>query len=419
MVVYFDIITKTIKRGNLKPFLKLTDKVFNYAKFVSTATVNVTSNATKATQTLKSWDEIPGPSKLPIISSLHHFLPLGSLYNLSGYSLMDKLYKTYGPIVKLPGIFGAQTYVMLFDTESIGNILRNENYLPKRPGFISLEHYRKVYKKKKGEIIPEITGLGSDHGEAWKKLRSIVNPILMQPKTIKLYAATTDEVACEVVERIKSARDDNGLLKNDLGHEMALWSMETIALVTLGGRLNCFDPNLPADSPVKKLIYYAHEAFASVDKLDLRPNLWKLYPTKLYKKTMRVLQELEDVNKYFIQEAINRLKTETKSDKEKGMLEKLLEIDEHIAHIMASDLLFAGADTTSHSVILILYLLAKNPEKQRKLREEIMSGSEKRPYLKACLKEAMRVMPVASANTRETSKEYNILGYHIPKHVAA
>ncbi|XP_045533908.1 cytochrome P450 CYP12A2 [Papilio machaon] len=365
---------------------------------------------------MKSWDEIPGPSQLPIISTLHHFLPLGSLHNLSGYNLMDKLYKTYGPIVKIPGMFGAQTYVMLFDTESIANVLRNENFMPKRPGFVSLEHYRKVYKKEKGEIIPEITGLGSDHGEAWKTLRSVVNPILMQPKTIKLYAATIDEIACEMVERMRVSRDDNGMLKSDLGEEMKLWSMESIAVIALGGRLNCLDPNLPEDSPVKKLIHYAHEAFALVDKLDFRPNLWRLYPTKLYKKTMKVLQELEDLNKYFIQEAIKRLNTETKSDNEKGVLEKLLEIDEHIAHLMASDLLFAGADTTSHSVLLILYLLAKNPEKQTKLREEILSGSDKRPYLKACIKEAMRIMPVASGNMRETSKEYNILGYHIPKH---
>ncbi|KPJ18448.1 Cytochrome P450 CYP12A2 [Papilio machaon] len=195
---------------------------------------------------------------------------------------------------------------------------------------------------------------------------------------------------------MKSTRDENGILKSDFGDETKLWALESIGVIALGGRLNCFDPNLPADSPVKKLIQYSHDCFVVADKLDFSPSLWSL-------------------NKYFIQEAIKKLKNETKSDNEKGVLEKLLEIDEHFAHVMASDMLFAGVDTTSNSVITLFYLLAKNPEKQTKLREEILSGVEKRPYLKACIKESMRMMPVAAGNMRETSKEYNILGYHIPK----
>lgn len=68
-------------------------------------------------------------------------------------------------------------------------------------------------------------------------------------------------------------------------------------------------------------------------------------------------------------------------------------------------------------MIATLFLLAKNPEKQNKLREEILSNTEKRPYLKACLKESMRMMPVVPGNMRLTSKEYNLLGYKIPKDV--
>lgn len=66
----------------------------------------------------------------------------------------------------------------------------------------------------------------------------------------------------------------------------------------------------------------------------------------------------------------------------------------------------------------VLYLLAKNPEKQNKLREEILSKQEKRPYLRACIKEAIRLMPVVGGNLRKTTKEYNVLGYKIPKDVS-
>ncbi|KPJ20512.1 Cytochrome P450 CYP12A2 [Papilio machaon] len=136
---------------------------------------------------------------------------------------------------------------------------------------------------------------------------------------------------------------------------------------------------------------------------------------------MKLYEDQENLNKYFIQKATEVLKTkrvDKDSENEKGILEKLLEINEHYAYLMASDLLFAGVDTAANTVIPTFYLLAKNPEKQNKLREEILSCSEKRPYLKACIKEAMRIMPVVSGNLRQTSKEYSLLGYHIPKHAA-
>lgn len=62
----------------------------------------------------------------------------------------------------------------------------------------------------------------------------------------------------------------------------------------------------------------------------------------------------------------------------------------------------AGIDTTSHTTSFLLYFLARNPEKQKKLREEVLSvvgpkGTKITPsalnelhYLKACIKESLR-----------------------------
>ena len=70
--------------------------------------------------------------------------------------------------------------------------------------------------------------------------------------------------------------------------------------------------------------------------------------------------------------------------------------------IMVIDMLMAGIDTTSHSTSFLFYLLAKNPEKQQKLREEILqvvgprgspvtaSAVNELHYLKACVKETLR-----------------------------
>lgn len=53
--------------------------------------------------------------------------------------------------------------------------------------------------------------------------------------------------------------------------------------------------------------------------------------------------------RYFVDKTIEELQKQggKKSDDEKGVLEKLLEINKDVAVIMASDMLFAGVDTVN------------------------------------------------------------------------
>lgn len=383
----------------------------------NTAISSVSSNVNEETAQLKSWKEIPGPSSLPLIGPLLHFLPGGSLGNLNGLELTNKLYDLYGPIVRLDAVVGRPSLIFLYDAESVSQILRGENWMPIRTGFKSLEYYRKHYKKTNDQSIKP-TGLITDHGELWKDFRSTVNPVLLQPKTIRLYTTVIDQVAKDMIKRMKSNRDEKGMLNGDFEAEMNLWSLESIAVVALGSRLNCFDANLAEDSPARRLIQCVHDLFVVADELDFKPNIWRYYSTPTFKKAMKLYNEQEKLAKYFVKKAIEELKeNKGKTDDEKGVLEKLLEINEEYAYIMASDMLFAGVDTAANTMTATLYLLAKNPEKQEKLRDEVMSKQEKKPYIRACIKESIRIMPIVSGNIRLTTKEYNILGYRIPKNM--
>nr|ARA91645.1 cytochrome P450 monooxygenase [Pieris rapae] len=358
----------------------------------------------------KSWKEIPGPYSLPIIGQTLHFLPGGSLANRE--KMLNTLYDKFGPIVRLEGKFGAPTLIFILDADAAAHILRSENWMPVRPGFKSLEYYRK-------KVIPyspdQLTGLLTDHGEPWKKFRSIVNPIMMHSKTIKLYSKILNEVSHDTVNRMKYERNEKNAIEN-IDDVISLWALETIGVVALGGRINCLDLNLPEDSPARRLIQIAHDIFVLINKLDFRPSLWRYISTRNYRKLMNCYAEQKSISEYFIKKAMEEYKSkERKDDEEKSVLEKLLEIDEKVAVIMATDLLFAGVDTSAHTMLATLYLLAKNKEKQEKLRQEILSQDEKKPYLKACIKESLRVMPIVAGNLRMTTKDYNILGYNLPK----
>lgn len=62
------------------------------------------------------------------------------------------------------------------------------------------------------------------------------------------------------------------------------------------------------------------------------------------------------ISKFFVRKAMENLKTKEKlPHEEKSVLEKLLEIDENVAVIMASDMLFAGVDTVSKATIFLIY----------------------------------------------------------------
>ncbi|CAH2091759.1 unnamed protein product [Euphydryas editha] len=369
----------------------------------------------KTTDLLKPWQEIPGPSSLPLIGQLHHFLPGGSLSNRKVFTT-DFLYKKYGPIVRFDGRFGSPSIIILYDAEASSQILRGENLTPVRPAFYALKYYRTELNKQEGNPPDAPTGLITDHGDIWKKFRLTVNPILMQPETVKLYRHFLTEVAQDMVKRMRRLRNDSNMIEGEFDIEMNLWALESIGVVALGGRLNCLDSNLPEDSPAKKLINLINEAFRLTEKLENGISTWKYFATPTFKKTMKCYDDQRKINKYFIAKAREELEKKQKSpDDKKGALEKLLDINENVALIMANDMLFAGVDTSATNVTSILYYLATHPEKQSKLRKELASKDEKQSYLKACIKESLRLRPVVIGNIRLTSKEYNILGYNIPK----
>ncbi len=74
----------------------------------------------------------------------------------------------------------------------------------------------------------------------------------------------------------------------------------------------------------------------------------------------------------------------------------------------------------------LLYNLAKNQRAQDKLREEAMKvlptpetpltteSLTSLPYMRACLKESMRITPVFSGNFRGAGRDMVIQGYQIP-----
>ncbi|XP_050678138.1 cytochrome P450 CYP12A2-like [Leptidea sinapis] len=221
-------------------------------------------------------------------------------------------------------------------------VLRGENWLPYRPGFETLDYFRKNYSKQIRDTN-QPTGLANDQGEKWKELRTTVNPIILQLKTIRQYKNIISEVTLELIKQIKMMRNnENSSCKLDM--IVKLWALESICVIAVGRRLHCFDPNLPENSPAKKFVKIIQEFFDTIDQLEFKPSLWRYISTSAFRKAMAMYEEEEKLIQYFIKSAH---RNSSVKESEISVLEKILAIDENLAVILAGDLIFGGVDTAS------------------------------------------------------------------------
>lgn len=137
---------------------------------------------------------------------------------------------------------------------------------------------------------------------------------------------------------------------------------------------------------------------------------------------------------HFLEQGKAQLKekqqNKTISEKETGVLEKLIAIDEDVALVMTLDSIIAGVDTTSATLFSVLYALALNPDKQEILRNELKGALPDKdtkltpenmhnlPYMRACIKEALRHLPLVAGNFRSTGRDITLQGYQIPRDVS-
>lgn len=94
----------------------------------------------------------------------------------------------------------------------------------------------------------------------------------------------------------------------------------------------------------------------------------------------------------------------------------------------AGVMIAAGFDTSAVTAVAASYYLAKNPEKMRRLREEVcerftdsseMSGTavQQLSYLAACIEETMRIMPPITFGLPRESPGAEVDGKFVPKGV--
>ncbi|XP_065371242.1 cytochrome P450 CYP12A2-like [Calliphora vicina] len=388
---------------------------------------NYEASATKEWQNAKPFEEIPTISSF---SLLRNFLPGGKYANLDSTKLLEAFREDLGSVAHLPGFFGREGFVITHNVDDFEKVLRNEGIWPNRPGSEALHYHRHVHR---AEFFQGVEGLIATQGETWGTFRSAVNPVMMQPKNVRLYLHKMSQVNKEFIERIRQIRDPQTLeVPATFEEEINRWTLESVSVVALDKQLGLIRKN--RDNPMAKQLFQALNDFFTYSlEIEFKPSIWRYYKTPTFKKLMKALDDIVDVTSSYVNEAIERIEEERKSgvpekpEHEKSVLEKLIKIDKRIATVMAMDMLMAGVDTTSTTFAGLMLCVAKNPEKQEKLRQEVLkvlpqkdsefdeNAYKNMPYLRACIKESQRLYPLAVGNARVPVKDVVISGYRVPK----
>ncbi|XP_066856167.1 cytochrome P450 27C1 isoform X4 [Anser cygnoides] len=208
------------------------------------------------------------------------------------------------------------------------------------------------------------TGLISAEGEQWLKMRSVLRQKILKPQDVAVYSGGVNEVITDLIKRIHTLRsqEDDGETVTNVNNLFFKYSME--------GQIH-------VDNKLKAI--------------------------------QSQLDQGEEVNGGLLTYLL---------------VSKELTLEEIYANM--TEMLLAGVDTTSFTLSWATYLLAKHPEVQQRVYEEIVNnlGKDqvpvaldvpKLPLIRAVLKETLRLYPVLPGNGRVTQKDLIVGGYLIPK----
>ncbi|KAH8278976.1 hypothetical protein KR018_012091, partial [Drosophila ironensis] len=374
----------------------------------------------------KPFTEIPRANMLSLFMKIA--LPGGKYKNMELMEMFEAMRQDYGDLFFLSGMMGSPPFLMTHNPNHFEAVFRNEGVWPYRPGSDTLRYHRTVHRK---DFFQGVEGIIPSQGKPWGDFRSIVNPVLVQPKNVRLYYKKMSQVNQEFVQRIKAIRDPETLeVPDDFVETINRWTLESVSVVALDKQLGLLKES-GKDSPAVQLFKLLETFFLLSADLEMKPSPWRYIETPKLKKVMKVMDTLQDITLAYVDEAIERLDKEAKAgivrpENEQSVLEKLLKVDKKVATIMAMDMLMAGVDTTSSTFTGLMLCLAKNPEKQAKLREEVMqvlpqkdsefteASMKNVPFLRACIKESQRVYPLVVGNARGLARDTVIGGYRVP-----
>jgi cytochrome P450 len=348
----------------------------------------------------------PGPPRLPGIGNALQLRPR------SLHLTAERWCRCHGPIYRFN--LGRRPVVAVGDPEAINAILRD------RP-----EGFRRW--RELGSIAEVgIIGVFTAEADDWRRQRRLAVTAL-NTNHLQRYFAVIRLATERLWRRLDvAARDGQGFA---IEHVFSAYTIDVTTALALGR-----DPNAPERS-TDELRSHIDAVFAVLARRVSAPvPYWRYVRGPADRALERSLAELRTAAGRYIDQARERMRERPElHQRPENFLEGMLAAQEAEGRYSEQELfgntltmLLAGEDTTAHALAWTSWLLARNPDIQRRLAREAreLLGEQRYPaehetaarfhYGEAVLRESLRLKPPAPFLFIESLREAEVAGVLIP-----
>ncbi|KAI0754283.1 cytochrome P450 [Daedaleopsis nitida] len=371
-------------------------------------------------------DNVPGPA---ICNESYLYGHLQHLVDSNGWDFIHNLTESYNGIVKLQGPLGHRM-LYVFDPVAMHNIVVKDQYIYEETGFF-IKSFRLL-------LGPGLLGtLGEHH----RKQRKMLNPVFSTTHMRRMNSIFNDighKLQTAIEQQLKG---HEGPVELDMHSWISRTALELIGQAGLGysfdplveakpdefaSAIKEFQPTMVELSILRRILPYLPEYGSAT----FRRKLMEMIPNARVQKMKSIVDTIHRRSVEIFEEKKRALEQGDKAvthqvGEGKDIMSILLKAnmaaseedrlpDEELIGQM-STFIMAGMDTTSNALVATLDLLAKNPDVQDKLRDEILEASKggdleydalfSLPYLDAVCRETLRLQPTIGMMFKETRQD--------------
>ncbi|KAJ1270634.1 hypothetical protein BS78_06G067700 [Paspalum vaginatum] len=361
----------------------------------------------------------PGPWRLPVIGSLHHFLFLRS--RLAHRAMADLARRHGAPLMYLK--LGEVGLVVASSRDAAREVMwAHDAAFASRPWIPSMR--APMERGTVGLVFAR-------HGPLWRQLRRVSVQELLGARRVRSFRRVREGEARRLVAGLAAATPGEAV---NVGERVAALTTDATMRVVMGDRFERREEFLRAIEEGGRLI-------AGLNLGDLFPSsrLVKLFSRTadqvmaIHEKTF----ELMDCAVRQHEESRAAMASMTTEEDGEDILEVLLRIHKEgglevpltmdIVKAVILDLFSGGSDTTATTIEWAMSELMRNPRAMEKAQAEVRSRLRGKAavteddlhdltYLKLVIKETLRLHPALPLLLpRECTEDRKVMGYDVPK----
>ncbi|GER26193.1 cytochrome P450 [Striga asiatica] len=345
----------------------------------------------------------PSPPTLPIIGNLHQLGPIihRSLHHLS---------QTYGPVMLLK--FGSKPVLVISSADAAREATRTHDLaFSNRP---DLRTMRQLFCDLKDPInLP--------YGDKWRALRAIFVHELLGPARVRSFDSVRESEVSLLMERLGRRSPARPA---DLTAEFA----------TLNNNLICRTAFGEKTVNVERVLEVIDRVVDMLSKFrvgDFVPWLaWIDGLTGFDAARAHLSRDIDDILETVLEDHLSRKEGVDKDNFMDILLGiykgdvRGVSIDRVTVKAMIFDVIGAGTETSAKALMWIMTELIRHPHVMKKLQDEVRGVTEgktviteddiqRMPYLKAVIKESLRIHPPFPIYLHEAREHVNFMGYDV------